>query len=106
MNIADKWIPELCHHCPNVPVLLIGTKNDLTTDPVYLKTVLIKREEKPISFEQGELLAQKLGCISYIETSAKTNYGIDDLEEMMLKCISMSNNPKNSREQKPKCEIQ
>ena len=28
-NIAAKWIPELTHHCPNTPFMIVGNKQDL-----------------------------------------------------------------------------
>ncbi|KAI8916001.1 ras-related C3 botulinum toxin substrate 2 [Gorgonomyces haynaldii] len=31
-NIEKKWIPEIKHYCPNVPILLVGLKADLRDD--------------------------------------------------------------------------
>ena len=31
-NVRHKWAGELEHHCPNAPVLLVGTKADLRED--------------------------------------------------------------------------
>src|SRR6185436_2596273 len=31
-NVKSKWYPELCHHAPNVPIILVGTKSDLRND--------------------------------------------------------------------------
>ena len=31
-NVKTKWYPEVQHHCPNVPVILVGTKLDLRDD--------------------------------------------------------------------------
>ncbi|CAL6089573.1 Rac/Rho-like_protein [Hexamita inflata] len=28
-NVLIKWVPEIRHHMPNVPLVLVGTKNDL-----------------------------------------------------------------------------
>jgi GTPase SAR1 family protein len=31
-NVAVKWIPELRHHAPATPVILVGTMTDLRQD--------------------------------------------------------------------------
>lgn len=36
-NIQDKWIPEVTHFCPNVPIILVGNKRDLRHDPDTIK---------------------------------------------------------------------
>lgn len=28
-NVKERWIQELTHHCPDVPIVLVGTKLDL-----------------------------------------------------------------------------
>ena len=32
-NIPERWVQEIKHFCPNVPVLLVGLKKDLRHDP-------------------------------------------------------------------------
>ncbi|EWM23088.1 rho gtpase [Nannochloropsis gaditana] len=32
-NIKNKWYPEIKHHAPGVPFILVGTKTDLRKDP-------------------------------------------------------------------------
>ena len=46
-----KWLPELRHHAPGVPFILVGTKSDLRDDE---ETLAKLREKKlaPISQEQ------------------------------------------------------
>ena len=36
-NVEFKWIPEVTHHCPDVPIMLVGTKADLREDPAVLE---------------------------------------------------------------------
>ena len=32
-NVEAKWLPEVTHHCPDTPILLVGTKSDLREHP-------------------------------------------------------------------------
>ena len=32
-NIPERWVQEIKHFCPRVPVLLVGLKKDLRNDP-------------------------------------------------------------------------
>jgi small GTP-binding protein len=32
-SVSCKWIPELLHHAPGVPIILVGCKTDLREDP-------------------------------------------------------------------------
>ncbi|XP_042421413.1 rac-like GTP-binding protein 6 isoform X4 [Zingiber officinale] len=34
-NVAKKWIPELKHYAPGVPVILVGSKLDLRDDKQF-----------------------------------------------------------------------
>jgi cell division control protein 42 len=68
-NIKEKWIPEILHHCPKTPLLIIGTQVDLREDNAYIAK-LAKQNKKPISYEQGKALAKELKAVEYVECSA------------------------------------
>jgi len=57
-NVETKWIQEVRHHCPNVPILLIGSKIDLRENEDIIKK-LDSRGQKPITFEEGVKMAKK-----------------------------------------------
>lgn len=55
-----QWYPEVRHHCPNTPIILVGTKLDLRDD----KDTMEKLKEKklsPITYPQGLAMAKEIG---------------------------------------------
>lgn len=55
-----QWYPEVRHHCPSTPIILVGTKLDLRDD----KDTIEKLKEKklaPITYPQGLALAKDIG---------------------------------------------
>jgi Ras-related C3 botulinum toxin substrate 1 len=68
-NVKTKWCPEIGHHCPNVPVLLVGTKVDLRDDPATIEK-LKERKLAPITCSQGHQLAKEIKAAGYVECSA------------------------------------
>ena len=75
-NIPEKWIPEVKHFCPNIPVILVGNKKDLRNDIQTIKE-LGKRSQKPVTPEEGRVMAEKIKAFQYIECSAKTKEGVN-----------------------------
>ncbi|KAH3723132.1 Rho GTPase protein rac1 [Pelomyxa schiedti] len=83
-NIRSKWFPEISHHCPKTPFIIVGTKRDLRTDPACLNR-LIQKHMSPISFEMGSELAQELHAAAYVETSSLTGEHVQDLFTLAVK---------------------
>ena len=44
-NIRSKWLPEVLHHCPNTPIVLVGNKEDLRYDTEFLEEKREMRKE-------------------------------------------------------------
>lgn len=78
MSVSSRWIPEVRHFCEKCPVILVGCKKDLRTDPQVINELAMIKE-KPISFEAGAKLAARMEADAYIECSAKTREGVQDL---------------------------
>ena len=91
-NVTSKWCPEIKHHCPDAPILLIGKLSDdnqqTQTDLQFAGTKIDLREDKealqaladnghsPIKREQGQKLANKIRSVKYLECSALTQRGL------------------------------
>ncbi|SCV04801.1 LAMI_0H19306g1_1 [Lachancea mirantina] len=77
-NVKEKWFPEVHHHCPGVPCLIVGTQIDLRDDKVIIEK-LQRQRLRPISADQGERLARELRAVKYVECSALTQRGLKNV---------------------------
>ncbi|KAL7978607.1 hypothetical protein Chor_005589 [Crotalus horridus] len=77
------WVPEITHHCPKTPFLLVGTQIDLRDDPSTIEK-LAKNKQKPITPEAAEKLARDLKAVKYVECSALTQWKPGVQVERML----------------------
>ena len=86
-NVREKWVPDLMHHSPKTPFLLVGTKIDLKDDARTL-SALAKIKQRPVTKEIGEKLAKELGAVRYLECSALTQKGLKDVfDEAILAAL-------------------
>ncbi|KAJ7331276.1 hypothetical protein OS493_020065 [Desmophyllum pertusum] len=74
-NIPEKWTPEVKHFCPNVPIILVGNKQDLRNDE-NTKRELAKMKAEPVKTEEGNSVCEKINGYAYLECSAKTRRGV------------------------------
>lgn len=70
-NVRDKWVPELREYRPKVPIILVGTQVDQRNN-VDVKCRLNMKGKKPVTPDEGEHCAKKIGAKKYIECSALT----------------------------------
>ncbi|XP_021389744.1 ras-related C3 botulinum toxin substrate 3 isoform X1 [Lonchura striata] len=60
-NVRAKWYPEVRHHCPNTPIILVGTKLDLRDDKDTIERLRDKKLA-PITYPQGLAMAREIVC--------------------------------------------
>lgn len=77
-NVREKWFPEVHHHCPGVPCLIVGTQTDLRDDS-GVREKLARQKMQPIRKEDGDRMAKELGAVKYVECSALTQYKLKDV---------------------------
>jgi len=99
-NVKSKWWPEIQHHAPGVPLILVGTKSDMRNDPA-MQAQLASKGLKVVSVEEAQQRARDIGAVSYMECSALTQ---DNLKTVFDEAIRASMNKKQVK--KPsKCNI-
>jgi small GTP-binding protein len=74
-NARSYWYPEIQHHCPGTPFILVGTKSDLRGDQAIISQ-LASKGLKMIDKEQALGLAKEIGAAEYHECSALTQEGL------------------------------
>jgi len=83
-NVYSKWYPEVSHHRPNIPIILVGTKVDLRDDSATIDE-LNSKKQAPITFEQGIQMMQEIGGDKYMECSALSPLGLKAVFEEAIR---------------------
>ena len=83
-NITAKWYKEVIHYCPDVPLILVGTKLDLREDPATISK-LQSLGQAPVSTAKGQELASKISAFRYMECSALSQAGLKDVFDTVRK---------------------
>ncbi|KAK6282878.1 hypothetical protein POUND7_016703 [Theobroma cacao] len=115
-NVAKKWIPELRHYAPGVPIILVGTK--LGRRGVGVEFIALERRGEdlrddkqffidhpgavPITTAQGEELRKLIGAPVYIECSSKTQQNVKAVFDAAIKVVLQP--PKQKKKKKRKAQ--
>lgn len=106
-NVEPKWYPEIQHHAPGVPILLVGCKSDLRADASMGQAL----KAKGLNFttrEEAQAVAKRIGAVSYLECSALTQEGISALFNEAIRSSlnkSMAKKSKGGRKEKNKIPL-
>jgi Ras-related C3 botulinum toxin substrate 1 len=87
-NVKAKWYPEIEHHAPNIPIILVGTKLDLREDKTTLEGLRQKRME-PVSYEQALLVSKEIRAHKYLECSALTQRNLKSVFDEAIRSAGL-----------------
>ncbi|KAJ3132734.1 GTP-binding protein Rho1 [Physocladia obscura] len=79
-NVQEKWISEVLHFCAGLPIILVACKKDLRNDARVIEE-LRKIQQSPVTPQQGQAVAEKIGAYRYLECSARTGEGVNEIFE-------------------------
>ncbi|KAK0420922.1 hypothetical protein QR680_014967 [Steinernema hermaphroditum] len=99
-NIREKWVPEINHHMPDTPFLLVGTQTDLRDSRSAIES-LAKEGRRPVTYAAGERMAKELKAVKYVECSALTQDGLKNVFDEAIIAALYPRKPRKNR----KCTI-
>ncbi|KAK7985067.1 Ras family protein [Apiospora saccharicola] len=103
-NVKAKWYPEIDHHAPNIPIILVGTKLDLREDPATMESLRSKRME-PVSYDQALVCAKEIRAVKYLECSALTQRNLKSVFDEAIRAVLNPRPQVSSKPKKSKCTI-
>ena len=98
-NVRAKWSPEIKHHCPDTPIVLVGTKNDLRDENV---------DQQLITETQGQQLKEEIQAHTYLECSSLMSVGLKEVFDEAIKAAvasKKSQDTKEGRRRRKKCTL-
>lgn len=95
-NVKAKWYPEIQHHNPNTPIILVGTKLDLREDKETIDRLAEKRLA-PITYEQGVALGKEIKAVRVLECSALTQKGLKTVFDEAIRAVITPKKPEKKK---------
>lgn len=91
-NVKSKWFPEIQHHAPGVPIILVGTKSDLRHDQNTIN-VLSQKGLSMVTTQAAQSQAQGIGAVKSLECSALTQEGLKNVFDEAIRA-ALNKQPK------------
>mmetsp|Transcript_37415 Transcript_37415/g.79733 ORF Transcript_37415/g.79733 Transcript_37415/m.79733 type:complete len:193 (-) Transcript_37415:182-760(-) len=92
-NVKSKWYPEIQHHAPGIPILLVGTKSDLRNDSGTISQLQAKGMSVVQADAAGQMAAS-IGAVKHLECSALTQEGLKNVfDEAIRAALNKSQKP-------------
>lgn len=89
-NISDYWFTEISLHCPNTPILLVGTKLDLVHDAVTIERLKTEENSAPLTRVDGSGMCRDINAVKYMQCSSLTQTGVVEVVETAV-CVALEN---------------
>lgn len=83
LNSKKKWAEEALRFCPDAPIILVGLKKDLRQKG--------RSQGRMVSVEEAQKVARHIGAKRYLECSALTGEGVDDVFELATRTSLLVN---------------
>ena len=100
-SVLEKWIPEVRHFCGQCPVILVACKKDLRNDAETIFQ-LKQDDERPVTTDVGKQIAAKAKVDAYMECSAKTREGV---QELFVEAARLSFKKRSSHRRRHRCNL-
>ncbi|KAF7358732.1 Cell division control protein 42 [Mycena sanguinolenta] len=101
-DVFPRWLADAQHYCPGIPCILVATQIDLR-QPDF-NTVNSEEPRQMITTAQGEKLAREIKVAKFVECSALTREGVQDVfDEAIIAAVDHRNSPSTKR--KMKCAV-
>ena len=111
-EVRSYWKPEIRHHMPNTPFVVVATKTDLRTKEKESENgEMLTGEREPLEGDEvGDLIfkdegakeAKSLGAADYVECSSLLGEGVSDVFKAAIRAAVRSPKPEAK---KKKCAL-
>eukprot|EP00298_Acanthocystis_sp_HF-20_P014104 c20637_g1_i1.p1 GENE.c20637_g1_i1~~c20637_g1_i1.p1 ORF type:complete len:193 (-),score=91.50 c20637_g1_i1:175-753(-) len=85
-NVKAKWMPEISHHAPGTPIILVGTKSDLRNDSKMIDNLRSKGQAM-VTKEEAESMAKSIGAVRFLECSALSQEGLKTVFDEAIRAV-------------------
>lgn len=104
-NVSSKWYPEISHHAPKAPVILVGTKMDLRDNRETIIDCKKRSNWTPLTYEQGLMKAKEISAVKYCECSAMNQKGLKEVFDEAIRAVVAPHEKEKKKIKKNGCII-
>ncbi|KAJ4298594.1 Rho GTPase protein rac1 [Collariella sp. IMI 366227] len=103
-NVQAKWFPEISHHAPDIPIILVGTKLDKRDDRETIEK-LAEQRMAPITYARGLACAKDIKAYKYVECSALTQMNLKAVFDSAIRAVLEPKKAPEKTKKGPKCLV-